>query len=99
MTFWEILLLLYGIANMLGCIFLPLSCLSTAEDEFWDILIFPKLIRWLRESLNIIGTIIVTVLFTICFLPALIIDFAIYLIILIAILIGGIFVALFSRKD
>ena len=99
MIFWEILLLLYGIVNMLSCIFIPLNCLSTDEDEFWDILIFPKLIKWLRETLNIAGTIIVTVLFTICFFPALIIIFAVYLVYFIAILIGAIFVALFARKD
>lgn len=98
MTFWDIFIP-YVLINAIGCIFIFINCISTVEDEFWDIFVFPKLIRWLRESLNIVGTIIVTILFTICFFPALIIGFFIYLVCFIVFLIGAIFVALFARKD
>ena len=99
MTFWEILFILYGLINVISCILIPINCVSTAEDEFWDILIFPKLIRWLREGLNIIGTIIVTILFALFFLPALIVDFAIYSIMFVALLISYLFVEIFKRRD
>lgn len=99
MTFGGILLLIYGLMNTLACILMPLLSVSLDDDEFWDILIYPKLIRWLRETLSIPGTIIVTVLFTICFLPALIVDFVIYFAMLIAILLGGLFVLVFKRRD
>ena len=82
-----------------GILGITVVCFTNAESNKIDFLLYPILIDNLRETLNKVGTTIVTVLFSIFFMPAIIIYFILLGILAIGYLIVKGFIRIFERKD
>ena len=76
MIILKCLFILWFLFNIpLGFVGITVSCLTNAEFDKTSIFLYPLLIETLREELNKVGTAIVAVLFSIFFMPAIIIYF------------------------
>lgn len=91
--FWLIFNIPVGVMVMI------VNCLSNAERKKRYILLYPLIIESLRDTLNKTGTVIVTILFSIVFAPAVCFYFLILGILIVAYLIVTGFISIFKRKD
>lgn len=78
--------------NAVACYIIVIFSFIDSDAYITDRLFFPKVVRCLREDLNLIGTILATAIIIILFLPALLLYFAV--ISLIGIIVG--FIKLFG---
>jgi hypothetical protein len=62
----------------IGVLGITVSCFTNAEVDKDSIFLYPLLIDTLREELNKVGTTIVVALFSIFFMPAIIIYFILF---------------------
>lgn len=97
--FLDCLFIFWFLLNFVATFVIIISCLSATEFDKLSVLLYPILVFELREKLNIAGTVIVTVLFSIFFLPAIIVYFIILLILAVAYLIVKCFIKIFGRKN
>ena len=96
----KILLILFWLLNIpIGLMGMSVLCFIEAESDRANILLYPLLIKNLRKKLNTVGTVIITVLFSIFFMPAIIFYFAAVCILAIGYLIVKLFIKIFKRKD
>ena len=94
------LFILWFLLNIpFGILGIVISCFTYAEFDKTNIFLYPFLIETLREKLNKVGTTIVVVLFSIFFMPAIIIYFILLGILAIGYLIVKGFIRIFERKD
>ena len=98
MILLDFLVIIWFVINVVSAYLFIIISFDTAE-ELYDILIYSPLIRVLRERLNKAGTVIVTILFSIFFMPAIIIYFISLVIVAILFLIVKCFIKIFERKD
>ena len=95
----DCLFIFWFLFNIVATLVIVAMCLSNAEFDKLSILLYPLLVFELREKLNITGTIIVTTLFSILFLPAIIVYFILLGILVVGYFIGTRFMKIFERKD
>lgn len=99
MVILEILITFLLLFNIPTTIFIVVSCFTSAEDCIFDVLLYPLLVRTLREKLSKLGTVIATILFSIIFAPAVILYYLALLIVGLAALLIFCFMLIFKRKD
>lgn len=95
----DCLFIFWFLFNIVAVLVIIAMCLSNAEFDILSILLYPLLVSELRGKLNIAGTIIVTALFSILFLPAIIVYFILLGILVVGYFIGTWFIKIFKRKD
>ena len=95
----DCLFIFWVLFNIVAMLVIVAMCLSNAEFDKLSILLYPLLVSELREKLNIAGTVIGTALFSIFFLPAIIIYFTLLGILAVVYFIGTWFMKIFKRKD
>jgi hypothetical protein len=93
------LVIFYMLMNIAATYVLVIGCFANLEYDGNNILIFPLIVEKLRERLNIAGTVIITSLFTIIFLPAIIIYFVVFGILVLSLVVGKLFLQVFERRD
>ena len=93
------LVIFYMLMNIAATYVLVIGCFASLEYDSNNILIFPLIVEKLRERLNIAGTVIITSLFTIIFLPAIIIYFVVFGILVLSLVVGKLFLQVFERRD
>lgn len=93
------LLVIWLVLNIACAFTLVISCFSQIEYTPADCLVYPLLIRNLRERLNVAGTIIVTVLFSIVFLPAVVVYFIGLFLLALGWLLVTLFLEVFKNKE
>ena len=100
MTILESLAMFWMLINVIGAVALTIACFTSAEyfDRI-DLLVYPMLVRFLREKLSILGTVIVTALFSVLFVFALILYFTLLSCFTVASLMIECFIYIFRRKD
>lgn len=94
-----VLLVIWLLLNVACAFTLVISCFSQIDFTFADCLVYPPLIRDLRERLNLTGTIIVTVLFSIVFLPAVVVYFIGLFLLVLGWLLVTVFLEIFKNKE
>ncbi len=95
----DCLFIFWFLINVVGTLVIAVTCLSNAEFDKLSILLYPLLVDELREKLNMAGTIIATVLFSIFFLPAIILYFVGLGILTVGYFVVKGFIRIFERKD
>jgi hypothetical protein len=83
----------------IGVLGITVSCFTNAEIDKDSIFLYPLLIDTLREELNKVGTTIVVALFSIFFMPAIIIYFLLLGILAVGYFVVKCFTRIFKRKD
>lgn len=94
-----VLLVIWLLLNVACAFTLVISCYSQIDFTPTDYLVYPLLIRNLRERLNLTGTIIVTVLFSIIFLPAVVVYFIGLFLLALGWLLVTLFLEIFKNKE
>ena len=95
----ECLLIFWCISNIIAVFLILINCLDKAEFDLTSIFLYPILVSDLRKNLNIAGTSIVIAMFSIYFLPAIILYFVGLGILTLGYIVGTAFIKLFERKD
>ena len=94
-----VLLVIWLLLNVACTFTMVISCFSQIDFTLTDYLVYPLLIRSLRERLNLTGTIIVTVLFSIVFLPAVVVYFIGLVLLALGWLLVTLFLEIFKNKE
>ena len=92
---------LFIFLNAFGVYVIGVACTvnATENNDFTYIWFYPLLIEVLREKLNIVGTIIITILLSVILMPAIILYFIVLAVIAFGYLEIKLFYKLFARKD
>ena len=100
MNFSIMFAIIYALLN-LGCTFaLIIVCFSEIGfSSVEDLLVYPRLVDTLRERLNLVGTILVTGLFSVFFALAIIFYFLTLSLVALGYLIWKLFLIVFGRRD
>jgi len=96
----DTLLVFWIFFNVISTVAIEVVCFSSAEHfDKIDILLYPLLIRTLRAKLNIVGTVIVTILVSILCCLAIIAYFVLLALFALSGLLVKCFLCIFKRKD
>lgn len=87
------------IINAVSCYGIVIVSLIDSDTMKSNILFFPMLVRGLRESLSITGTVIATILISLFFLPAITLYYLVLAVIGVIYYLGKGFLYIFKRRD
>ena len=93
------LVIFYVLMNIAATYVFVIGCFANIEYDSTNILLFPLIIEKLRERLNIVGTVIITSLFTSIFLLAIIVYFIVLGIFMLSLFVVKLFLHIFERRD
>ena len=93
------LVIFYALMNIAATYVLVIGCFANIEYDSTNILLFPLIVEKLRERLNIAGTVIITSLFIIIFLLAIIVYFIVLGIFMLSLFAIKLFLRVFERRD
>lgn len=93
------LLFIWALVNIFGLMGITVASCSETDFDLYNLLFFPIFIGALREKLNKIGTVLVTVLFSLLFMPALILYFVGLCVVALGSVLVKCFIWLFRRRD
>lgn len=93
------LAIFYALMNIAATYALVIGCFASMEYDSNNLFLFPLIVEKLRERLNIAGTVIITSLFIIIFLPAIITYFVVLGIFMLSLFTGKLFLQVFERRD
>ena len=89
----------YALMNIAAAYAIIIGCFANVEYDSNNLFLFPLIVEKLRERLNSAGTVIITSLFTIIFLPAIIVYFVALSILMLSLFTGKLFLLVFERRD
>jgi hypothetical protein len=87
------------VVNAVCVYFIATISVLAIESDYLNILFFPLLVKALREDFTTLGTILVTIFITFCFLPAIILYLAVVILCCIVYMLGRLIIKPFKRKD
>lgn len=94
----ELLDMIYILINILALVIIAGCCLYNSIDDNKNLLLYPYIINRLKDKLNKAGIIIVLIIISIIFGPAIIMYFTISAVIQLAVLMWRGFCRLFRKK-
>lgn len=87
------------VVNAVCVYFIATISVLAVESNYLNILFFPLLVQALREDFTKLGTALVTIFITLCFLPAIILYLAAVILCCIVYMLGCLVIKPFKRKD
>lgn len=95
---WEIVLLIYGVGNILPALFQAIEYSEELDEPYWCIGCVINTYNYLKDQLNTVCLWIAVVTVFILTLPATIVSFGVWSIMKLVLLFWSLFTTLFAKK-